>query len=155
MARDVNLAIFITGPCRLNYARNRSEKRRECRSRLADRIEKGLQTVFLQLVETGSPWAVALVGIVFVVLAVARVVKNLPRDTIGKFFDHRTNKYEIIARDAKGRVAQVQKQRLVFLAFLCVCCVAVALFWVNTTERKSEPPSKSAPASSVGASLAQ
>ncbi|WP_405973371.1 hypothetical protein OG496_31685 [Streptomyces sp. NBC_00988] len=86
------------------------------------------------------------------VLAVARVVKNLPKDAMKNFFDHRTKVNEIIARDTKGRVAAVQKQRLVFMGFMLVCVVVVALAVVasrssEVTAPLPEPQQASSPTS--------
>ncbi|MFC8698620.1 hypothetical protein [Streptomyces parvus] len=77
---------------------------------------------------------------VCLVLALARVVKNLPKDSITKFFEHRTTKYRIIADDAKGRVAAVQKQRLVFLAFVVACLAALGLVLINSTSDEARAP---------------
>ncbi|KPI02650.1 hypothetical protein OK006_7615 [Actinobacteria bacterium OK006] len=48
--------------------------------------------MFFQLLDGAPVGAIIPVGAVCVVLALARVVKNLPRDTISKFFEHRTTK---------------------------------------------------------------
>ncbi|WP_212912787.1 hypothetical protein [Streptomyces sp. TS71-3] len=79
-------------------------------------------------------------------LAVARVVKNLPKDSFSKFFDYRTSKYRIIASDTKERVATVQRQRLLFLGFVCVCATVVVLVLVSAgrNAEPSAPPSVSA-----------
>jgi hypothetical protein len=102
--------------------------------------------VFFQLLDGAPVWAIVVSGIACAMLAVARVVRNLPKDSISKFFEHRTTKYQIIAGDTKGRVAVVQKQRLVFLAFLCVCVAVVVLALVSTANDKAQAPaSPSAP----------
>lgn len=85
--------------------------------------------------------AIVLIGAVCVVLAMARVVKNLPKDSITKFFEHRTTKYQIIAGDTKGRVAAVQKQRLVFLGFVVACAAVVGLVLINSTKDEAQAPS--------------
>lgn len=80
------------------------------------------------------------------VLALARFVKNLPKDAIKEFFDHRTKVNEIIAKDTKGRVAAVQEQRLVFMGLMGVtlaCVVVVTLAIVSS--RSSATPPGSAP----------
>ncbi|WP_328872854.1 hypothetical protein OHT76_23630 [Streptomyces sp. NBC_00287] len=77
---------------------------------------------------------------VCLVLALARVIKNLPRDSITKFFEHRTTKYQIIADDAKGRIAAVQKQRLVFLGFVVACVAVIGLVLINSTSDEARAP---------------
>lgn len=84
--------------------------------------------------------AVIPVVVVCLVLALARVVKNLPKDSITKFFEHRTTKYQIIAGDTEGRVAAIQKQRLVFLGFVITCAAVVALVLVNGTRDAAQAP---------------
>jgi hypothetical protein len=96
--------------------------------------------VFFQLLDGAPVGAIIPVGAVCVVLALARVVKNLPRDTISKFFEHRTTKYQIIAGDAKGRVAAMQKQRFVFLSFVFTCIVVVTLVFISSTRNEVESP---------------
>ncbi|MER6462284.1 hypothetical protein ABT278_17625 [Streptomyces sp. NPDC001228] len=96
--------------------------------------------MFLHLIDGTSLMTTLPAVIVGVVLAVARIVKNLPKDTIGKFFEHRTTKYQIIANDSKGRVAAMQKQRLVFLGFLLTCRVVVSLVLINSNNHPTEPP---------------
>jgi archaellum biogenesis protein FlaJ (TadC family) len=83
--------------------------------------------VLFQLPDGTPTGAIVLMVVVCLVLAMARVVKNLPKDAIKNFFEHRTKVNEIIAKDAKGRVATVQKQRLVFMGFMLVCAVVVTL----------------------------
>ncbi|MFF4782333.1 hypothetical protein ACFY3E_13665 [Streptomyces griseorubiginosus] len=105
--------------------------------------------MFFQLLDGSSSVGTVLVaGIAVAMLAVARVVKNLPEDSFSKFFEHRTTKYQIIAGDKTGRVAVVQKQRLVFLGFLCVCVAVVVLALVGLGDKKAEVPS-SPPASTT------
>jgi hypothetical protein len=84
--------------------------------------------------------AIIAIGVVSVTLALARVARNLPKDTVAKFFEHRTTKYQIIASDAKGRVATMQKQRLVFLGFALTCLVVVSLTLINATSSTAGPP---------------
>ncbi|WP_019355539.1 hypothetical protein [Streptomyces sp. AA1529] len=79
-------------------------------------------------------------GIAATMLAVARLVKNLPKDSFSKFFEYRTTKYQIIARDTKGRVAMMQKQRLVFLAFFSVCVAIVVLVLVVQRGKMADVP---------------
>ncbi|MEV5435834.1 hypothetical protein AB0K80_07330 [Streptomyces sp. NPDC052682] len=76
-------------------------------------------------------------------LALARVVKNLPTSAINKFFEHRTTKYQIIASDSKGRVAVMQKQRLTFFGFVFTCVVVVALVFIGSMKRDAEVPAHS------------
>jgi hypothetical protein len=97
--------------------------------------------VFFQLFDGASVGAIVVAGIACAMLAVARVVRNLPKDSISKFFEHRTTKYQIIAGDTKGRVAVMQKQRLLFLAFLCVCVAVVVLVLVGAAGDKAPAPS--------------
>ncbi|MCX5559956.1 hypothetical protein [Streptomyces sp. NBC_00038] len=102
----------------------------------------------------GTPvWVIIPVVAVGLVLAMARVVKNLPKDAIKNFFEHRTKVNEIIASDTGGRVAAVQKQRLVFLGFTLLCLVVVTLILVasqsdevTTKAPKPESVSSQAPA---------
>lgn len=68
------------------------------------------------------------------------MVKNLPRDTISKFFEHRTTRYQIIAGDTRGRVAAMQKQRFVFLSFVFTCIVVIALAFISSTRNEVESP---------------
>ncbi|KOG91886.1 hypothetical protein [Streptomyces varsoviensis] len=97
--------------------------------------------MFFQLFDGSSSVETVLIsGVAVAMLAVARVVKNLPKDSFSKFFEHRTTKYQIIAGDTKGRVAVVQKQRLLFLAFLCVCVAVVVLVLVSPENKKAEVP---------------
>lgn len=96
--------------------------------------------MFFQHFGGTSVGTVIVSGIACAMLALARVVRNLPKDSITKFFEHRTTKYEIIARDTKGRVATVQKQRLVFLAFVCVCVAVVVLVLVSTSADEAHAP---------------
>ncbi|MFG3271336.1 hypothetical protein [Streptomyces luteogriseus] len=96
--------------------------------------------MFYQLFDGASVGTIVVAGIVCAMLAVARVVRNLPKDSISKFFEHRTTKYQIIAGDAKGRVAVVQKQRLMFLAFVCVCAAVVVLVLVSAADNKAQAP---------------
>lgn len=97
--------------------------------------------MFFQLLDgSSSAGTVLIAGVAVVMLAVARVVKNLPKESFSKFFEHRTTKYQIIAGDTKGRVAMVQKQRLVFLAFFCLCVAAVVLVLVSPWEEKADAP---------------
>ncbi|MFE6893914.1 hypothetical protein [Streptomyces sp. NPDC057694] len=97
--------------------------------------------MFFQLLDgSSSVGTVLIAGVAVAMLAVARVVKNLPKDSFSKFFEHRTTKYRIIADDEKGRVAEVQKQRLVFLAFFCVCVAVVVLVFVNSGDKKADVP---------------
>ncbi len=87
----------------------------------------------------GAPTEVIIsVGIVSVVLALSRVVKNLPKDAISKFFEYRTKKYRIIASDSKGRVAAFQKQRLMFITFVFTCTAVVTLVFISSTQRGSK-----------------
>ncbi|WP_405520061.1 hypothetical protein [Streptomyces canus] len=87
--------------------------------------------------------AVITAGAVSLVLALARVVKNLPSNTFNKFFEHRTTKYQIIASDSKGRVAAMQKQRLVFLGFVITCIVVVMLVFINSMKNEAAAPANS------------
>ncbi|MFJ3528491.1 hypothetical protein [Streptomyces sp. NPDC090132] len=97
--------------------------------------------MFFQLLDgSSSVGTVLIAGVAVAMLAVARVVKNLPKDAFNKFFEHRTTKYQIIAGDTKGRVAVVQKQRLVFLAFICVCVAVVVLALVSLGDKKADVP---------------
>ncbi|MFD8334034.1 hypothetical protein ACFV42_15400 [Streptomyces solisilvae] len=96
--------------------------------------------MFPQLLEGAPVGAVLVVGAVCLVLALAKVVKNLPKDTIGKFFEHRTTKYQIIASDSKGRVAAMQKQRLVFFGFVFMCIVVVAVVFLGSTKDEAKAP---------------
>ncbi|MBW5480688.1 hypothetical protein [Streptomyces bambusae] len=84
-----------------------------------------------QILDGAPSWVIAVVCVVMVVstavLGMARVVKNLPSATVGKYFEHRTSKYRIIAGDTKGRFALMQKQRYVFLGFSLVCVVVVVV----------------------------
>ncbi|MFE6801526.1 hypothetical protein ACFVEN_07565 [Streptomyces sp. NPDC057681] len=100
-------------------------------------------------------WAIFLALVVMLVvglvLATARVVRNLPKDAIKTFFDHRTKVNEIIASDTKGRVATVQKQRLVFLGIMGVtlaCVVVLALAIVSSRGSEATPRQVPDPASS-------
>lgn len=106
--------------------------------------------MLFQLPDGMPAWAISLALVVSLVvglvLALARVVKNLPKDAIKNFFDHRTKVNEIIAKDTKGRVAAVQKQRLVFMGlmvFMLACAVVVTLAIVSS--RGSEAPPGSVP----------
>lgn len=96
--------------------------------------------MFFQLFDGASVGTIVVAGIACVMLAVARVIRNLPKDSISKFFEHRTTKYQIIAGDTKGRVAVVQKQRLLFLAFLSVCIAIVVLVLVGGADDKAQAP---------------
>jgi hypothetical protein len=98
--------------------------------------------VFFQLPDGAPAWVIMPIVAVGLVLAVARVVKNLPKDAIKDFFKHRTEVNEIIARDTKGRVATVQRQRLLFMGFTLVCVVIVTLAIVSagSTEATAPPP---------------
>ncbi|PJT46044.1 hypothetical protein CWI85_35335 [Streptomyces albidoflavus] len=103
--------------------------------------------MFFQLLDGAPVGVIIVVAIACAMLAVARVVRNLPKDSINKFFEHRTTKYQIIAADTKGRVAVVQKQRLVFLGFVCACVAVVVLVLVSATNDKAQsstsPPAPS------------
>ncbi|MFJ5849271.1 hypothetical protein [Streptomyces sp. NPDC092903] len=81
--------------------------------------------------------AVAATAVMF---ALARVVKNFPKEAISKFIEHRTTKYQIIASDSKGRMAAMQKQRFVFLGFALVCVVVIALALISSTNSEAEAP---------------
>ncbi|MFI2432439.1 hypothetical protein [Streptomyces sp. NPDC018693] len=96
--------------------------------------------MFSQFPEGMPVGAVIPIGVMCVTLALARVVRNLPRNTVAKFFEHRTTKYRIIADDSKGRVVAMQKQRLMFLAFALTCLVVVALTFIISTDDKAELP---------------
>ncbi|MDQ0910183.1 hypothetical protein QFZ22_006168 [Streptomyces canus] len=86
------------------------------------------------------------------VLALARVVKNLPSNAINRFFEHRTSKYQIIASDSKGRVAVMQKQRLVFFGFVFMCVLVGVLFFIDSTRSETRDPAHhSAPTATSGA----
>ncbi|MFE9878636.1 hypothetical protein [Streptomyces sp. NPDC005784] len=80
----------------------------------------------------GAPaWMMIIPAVtVGLLLGVARVIKNLPKDTFKNFFEYRTKINEIIAGDTKGRVAAAQKYRLVFMGFTLACVVAVTLVLV-------------------------
>ncbi|WUW22247.1 hypothetical protein OG521_16150 [Streptomyces sp. NBC_01463] len=108
--------------------------------------------MFPQLLDGVPTEAIIPVAAVLVMLAVARVVKNLPKDAISKFFEHRTTKYQIIAGDSKGRMATMQMQRFVFLGFVFVCIVVIALVFINSTKNEAQAPApEPAPtATSVG-----
>ncbi|MFI6334801.1 hypothetical protein [Streptomyces sp. NPDC050535] len=80
-----------------------------------------------------------------VMLALARVVKNLPQDSINRFFQHRMTKYQIIASDSKGRVAVMQKQRLIFFGFVFTCVAVIALVYISSTENEADAPKPSPP----------
>ncbi|MFE2441556.1 hypothetical protein ACFXDF_05685 [Streptomyces sp. NPDC059426] len=86
--------------------------------------------------------AIIPVAIACLILALARVVRHLPKDTISKFFEHRTTKYQIIAGDSKGRVAVMQKQRLLFFGFVFSCVVVVVLVLANSTTNEAEAPTR-------------
>ncbi|MGM9466966.1 hypothetical protein [Streptomyces murinus] len=106
--------------------------------------------MFFQLLDGAPVKAIIPVGTVCAVLALARVVKNLPKDSITKYFEHRTTKYKIIANDANGRVAFVQKQWLVFLGFLVACAVVVGLALIGSASGRPQAPSSgSVPATAV------
>ncbi|MGC5001162.1 hypothetical protein [Streptomyces sp. DT203] len=97
----------------------------------------------------GMPvWAIALALVVSLVvglvLALARVVKNLPRDALKSFFDHRTKVNEIIAGDTKGRVATVQKQRLVFMGLMgvTIASAVIATLAIVSSRGSEATPSK-------------
>ncbi|MFD5456224.1 hypothetical protein [Streptomyces olivaceus] len=113
--------------------------------------------MFFQLFEGAATEALVPIGVVGVVLAtVARIVKNLPTDSINKYIEHRTCKYQIIARDTKGRVASTQKQRLTFLGFVVACIAAVSLFFISSTSGSAPPPaSHPAPISTEGSASAR
>ncbi|MEV8326507.1 hypothetical protein [Kitasatospora sp. NPDC056731] len=96
--------------------------------------------MFFQLLDGAPVGVIVVAAIACAGLAVARVVRNLPKDSINKFFEHRTTKYQIIASDTKGRVAVVQKQRLVFLAFVCACVAVVVLVLVSARNDKAKSP---------------
>ncbi|MGM9331305.1 hypothetical protein [Streptomyces murinus] len=84
-------------------------------------------------------------------LAVARVVKNLPTSAINKFFEHRTSKYRIIMSDSMGRIAAMQKQRLIFLGFVFTCILVVALVFIESTRRHDAAPARNlAPTATSG-----
>ncbi|WP_458087102.1 hypothetical protein [Streptomyces malaysiensis] len=105
--------------------------------------------MLFQLPDGMPVWVIMPMIAVCLVLAVGRVVKNLPKDAIKNFFDHRTKVNEIIARDAKGRVAAVQKQRLMFMAFTLACVVVVTLaVVVSRSTEATAPPPEPQPASS-------
>ncbi|MGW3420439.1 hypothetical protein [Streptomyces phaeochromogenes] len=92
----------------------------------------------------GAPAGVVIsVGIICAVLALARLAKNLPKDTISKFFEHRTTKYQIIAGDKKGRVAAIQKQRLVFFGFVVTCIAVITLVFISSKTNGTEAPAHS------------
>lgn len=113
--------------------------------------------MFSQLFEGASAEALVPFGVVGVVLAaVARIVKNLPTDSINKYIEHRTSKYRIIARDTEGRVASTQKQRLVFLSFVVACIATVTLFFISSTSGSAPlPASRLAPVSTAGSDSAR
>lgn len=96
--------------------------------------------MLFQLLDGAPTEALVLVGLISVVLALARIVKHLPQDSVTKFFEHRTAKYRIMAGDSKGRVAAIQKQRLVFLGFVITCAAVVALVLVNSKTNEVPPP---------------
>ncbi|MFE7269850.1 hypothetical protein [Streptomyces sp. NPDC057623] len=99
--------------------------------------------MFSQLLDGVPVEVVISIGLVLVTLALARVIRNLPKDTVARFFEHRTTKYQIIASDSKGRVATMQKQRLVFLGFALTCLVVVSLTFINSTNSTAEPSRQS------------
>ncbi|MFE9344481.1 hypothetical protein [Streptomyces olivaceus] len=105
--------------------------------------------MFFQLLDGASVGTIIVVGVACAMLAVARVVRNLPKDSISKFFEHRTSKYQIIAGDTKGRVAVVQKQRLLFLGFLCACVAVVVLVLVSAEDHKGQAPASPLPSTSA------
>ncbi|NED15807.1 hypothetical protein [Streptomyces sp. SID9124] len=100
--------------------------------------------MLFQLPDGMPTWALFLALVVMLavglVLATARVVRNLPKDAIKTFFDHRTKVNEIIASDAKGRVATVQKQRLVFMGVMGVtlACVVVLTLAIVSSRANEE-----------------
>ncbi|MFD8391170.1 hypothetical protein ACFV2N_18725 [Streptomyces sp. NPDC059680] len=97
----------------------------------------------------GTPeWMMIIPGVVVgLLLGVARVVKNLPKDTFKNFFEYRTKVNEIIAGDTKGRVAAAQKYRFVFMGFVLACVAVVTLAIVlhrgNGATTMPEPQHKS------------
>lgn len=106
--------------------------------------------MFFQFLDGAPPEAIIPIGAVCVVLAVARIVKNLPKDSITKFFEHRTSKYRIIADDTRGRVATVQKQRLVFLGFVVACAAVVGIVLISSTTNAAQVPApRSVPSSTA------
>ncbi|WP_318213995.1 hypothetical protein [Streptomyces sp. SCL15-6] len=112
--------------------------------------------MFLQLFEGATAEALVPIATVGVVLAAAaRIVRNLPTDSINKYIEHRTSKYQIIARDTGGRVARAQKRRLLFLGFVVACIAAVSLFFISSTSSSAPPASRPAPISTAGSASAQ
>ena len=109
--------------------------------------------MFFQLFEGTPLGALIPIGFVAAVLGTgARIVKNLPKESINKFIEHRTFRYQIIARDTKGRVAAVQKQRLVFLSFVIACAAAVSVFLIYSMSNDVQPPApRSVPAKASSA----
>ncbi|WP_328399663.1 hypothetical protein OHS70_22085 [Streptomyces sp. NBC_00390] len=97
--------------------------------------------MLFQLPDGAPVWVIIPVVAVGLVLAVARVVKNLPKDAIKNFFEHRTKVNEIIAHDTKGRVAAVQRQRLVFMGFTFVCVAVVTLVLAASRSTEATAPS--------------
>ncbi|MFJ8040639.1 hypothetical protein ACIRBX_09070 [Kitasatospora sp. NPDC096147] len=96
--------------------------------------------MFFQLLDGAPVGVIVVIAVSCTLLAVARVVRNLPKDSINKFFEHQTSKYRIIAGDTQGRLAVVQKQRLLFMAFLCACVAVVLLGLMGTTRGEAEAP---------------
>lgn len=113
--------------------------------------------MFFQLFEGATAEALAPIGVIGVVFAaVARIVKNLPTDSINKYIDHCTSKYRIIARDTEGRVASTQKQRLVFLGFVVACIAGVSVFFISSTSSSAPPPaSRTVPISTAASTSAR
>lgn len=97
--------------------------------------------MFFQFLDGAPLEAMIPIGAVCVMLPLARVVKNLPKDAITKFFEHRTSKYQIVAGDAKGRVAAMQKQRLMFLGFVVACAAVVGIMLISSTTNEAQVPS--------------
>ncbi|GGK23672.1 hypothetical protein GCM10011583_64510 [Streptomyces camponoticapitis] len=96
--------------------------------------------MFFQSLDGVPLEAIIAVAVTAVLLTLARVVKNLPREAISKFIEHRTTKYQIIASDSKGRMATMQKQRFVFLGFALVCVVVIVLALISSTNSEAEAP---------------
>ncbi|WP_162793729.1 hypothetical protein [Streptomyces paludis] len=107
--------------------------------------------MFFQLLD-GVPVGAIAPAAAIAILALARVVKNLPGDTLNKFIEHRTTRYQIIASDSKGRVAEIQKQRFMFLGFIFLCIVVIALAFIYSANREVQVPTYSQPSGVTGSS---
>ncbi|MDC2947350.1 hypothetical protein, partial [Streptomyces heilongjiangensis] len=99
--------------------------------------------MIFQLLDGAPVGIVAAVSVICAALALARLAKSLPKDTISKLFEHRTTKYQIIANDAKGRLAAMQKQRLVFFAFVVTCIAVIMCALITSKTNEAAAPADS------------